>query len=113
MSKKTLKFISGLSIISFILSPQFANAQSVTAQTDLGTFGTFGAFLSAFFVWGIPITGSLAILMFIYAGFLYMTSKGDQANITSAKDIITGVVLGLVLLFTAEILLRNVIGTLR
>jgi hypothetical protein len=51
--------------------------------------------------------------MLIWAGYLYMTSQGNQDNITSAKDIITGVVLGLLLLFTAEILLKNVIGTMQ
>jgi hypothetical protein len=107
MKKHLLKFIA----IASLLAPSKAFAQ-VTVQTDFGTARNIGEFMGIFFDWAIPITGGVAVIMLIWAGYLYMTSQGNQENITSAKDIITGVVLGLLLLFGAEMLLKSVIGTI-
>ena len=107
--KISLTFAASL----ILLLPNLAFAQQIVAQTDLGSFRSIGEFLTGFFTWAIPITGALALIMFIYAGYLYMTSQGNQENITNAKDIIIGVIAGLLLLFTARILLENVIGTIR
>lgn len=110
MYKKTLKFTILAVTGAIALIQNTGLAKALEAQTDFGTFKSFGEFANEVFRWGMPTIGSLAVLMFIYAGFLYMTSKGDQANITTAKDIITATIIGLVVLFTAGILMKNVIG---
>ncbi|MEI6039894.1 MAG: pilin [Candidatus Berkelbacteria bacterium] len=79
-------------------------------DTDFGRVNNIGDYISKFFVWGLPILSGLAIAIFMYAGYLYMTSQGNQENITTAKDLMMGVVLGLLLLYTAQALLTNVIG---
>lgn len=81
--------------------------------TELGVVKNFGEFLTQLFKWGIPITAGIAVLMFMYAGYLYMTSQGDTAKINEAKEIIIGVVVGVLLLFSVGVLMTNVIGTLR
>ncbi|MEI6039955.1 MAG: hypothetical protein WCP93_01235 [Candidatus Berkelbacteria bacterium] len=92
---------------SITLAPSIAHAQ---VATDFGTVGNIGDYISQFFKWGLPILDGLAIAIFMYAGYLYMTSQGSQENITTAKDLMMGVVLGLLLLYTAQALLTNVIG---
>lgn len=87
-------------------------SQPLVAQTDLGPVTDIGSFMTKVFNWAIPITAGVAVLMLIWVGYLYMTSQGNTENITQAKEIILGVVLGVILLFTAEIILKNVIGTL-
>lgn len=86
-------------------------AQGTAVQTDIGEFSNIGGYVSALFnTWAMPIITGLAVLMFIYAGYLYMTSQGNQEQISLAKEIIIGVIAGVLLLFTAWILLNNVIG---
>ena len=110
MYKKTLQFTL-LSLASItILIQNTGLAKALTAQTPFGSFPDFNSFVNYLLGWGQPVIASIAVLMFIWAGFLYMTSKGDQANITTAKDIITGTILGLVLLFTAGVLLKIIGG---
>lgn len=110
MFKKTLQ-LTLLSIAGTVTLIQNTGlAKALSAQTPFGEFQSFGEFINGLFKWGMPTIASIAVLMFIWAGFLYMTSKGDQANITAAKDIMTATIIGLVLLFTAGVLLTGVIG---
>ncbi len=88
----------------------FGHAQAAaTVYTELGNFSTVGEYISALLAWANPIIGSLAIIMFIVAGYMYMTSQGNPDQIKHAKEIVMGVVLGLALLFLAS-LLFNTIG---
>lgn len=83
-------------------------AQAV--NTDFGTASNVGEYISKIFIKLIPAVGGLAVLMMIYAGYLYMTSQGNSEQINKAKDIILGVIFGIILLFTIEVLLKNVVG---
>ena len=40
--------------------------------------------------------GVLGVIVFIYAGFLYMTAGGDQSKIEKAKSVMTYAIVGLV-----------------
>ncbi len=76
--------------------PGFFNAGSSPSFPDL---------LSAiykFFIWTVGIA---AFFMLTVGGFLYVTSAGNNASITTAKNIITDAIIGLVAVLTAYILL--------
>ena len=45
--------------------------------------------------YSIIIIGVLGVLMFIYAGFLYLTATGDEARLTRAKDTLLYSVVGI------------------
>lgn len=83
-----------------------------TVQTDLpgGPVSNIGDYVSRLLTWVVPILGGVAVLMIIYAGYLYMTSQGNQEQIGEAKNIMIGVITGILLLFLIEILMKNVIG---
>lgn len=95
-----------------LLSRVFAQASpgATPSLDDLETSGTVPEYISRLFQLFVPIIGSLAILMAIYAGYLYMTSQGNQEQISRAKDIILGVIFGVVLLFAIRMLMNNVVG---
>jgi len=110
---KKLDYLALTLACAVILSPSFVLAQR-SVNTEFGdNIRNFGQFLSNVFTWAEPITAGIGVLMFMYAGYLYMTSQGDTGKIGEAKEIIIGVIVGLMLLFTVDILMRNVIGTLR
>lgn len=70
----------------------------------------FGQYLSKILTWLVTIVASLATLMFIYAGYIYVTSQGNPEGVSQAKDIIIGVITGIVLLFLIEIILVKTVG---
>lgn len=60
------------------------------------------------------IGGVIAVVMLIYAGFVYVTSSGDDGKIKSAKNIILYSIVGLVVIVVSRIIVAFVIDrTLR
>jgi hypothetical protein len=49
----------------------------------------------------VGVTGSFALLMFIYGGFMLLTSGGVEAKVTTGKTILKNAMIGIVLVFTA------------
>jgi hypothetical protein len=49
----------------------------------------------------IALSGALAVIMIIVAAIYYVTSMGDPGRVKRAKDILTNLVIGLVLLIGA------------
>lgn len=54
------------------------------------------------------IVGGVALIMFIYGGFVILTAAGGE-NVKKGKDIIVAAVIGLVIIFTAQLLMRFLI----
>ncbi len=61
-------------------------------------------------IWGI--SGSLALLFFIYGGFMFLISGGQSEKITKAKSIISNSLIGLVIIFTSYMIVGFVIQNL-
>jgi TRAP-type C4-dicarboxylate transport system permease small subunit len=49
----------------------------------------------------LGIVGALAVVLIIYAGFLWMTSAGNEEKISTAKKLLAGSVIGLLIIFSA------------
>lgn len=58
--------------------------------------------------WSIGIAGGITLLLIIYSGYLYTTSKGNPQKIQAAKELITAAVGGLLFLILSATLLRLV-----
>ena len=54
----------------------------------------------------LGIVGSLALLMFIYGGLMFIISSGSSEKVTKAKEIIIGAVIGLVIVFTSYMIIQ-------
>lgn len=72
-------------------------------ETDVRVI--FGRVISA----ALSIVGTLALMMFVYGGVLWMTSRGDSKQITKGKDTITWAILGLVIIFASYTLVNALI----
>ena len=59
----------------------------------------------------LVFAGIIAVALIIFAGAKYITSKGDQAKIDSAKKTITWAVVGLLIIFLSFFFV-NLISTL-
>ena len=49
----------------------------------------------------LTIVGVVFLLLMVYAGYLWMTAQGEDAQVKKATDIIKGTVIGLVLVLSA------------
>ena len=56
------------------------------------------------------IVGSLALLMFVYGGLIWMTSAGSQEKVKKGKDILLWSAVGLVVIFGAYGLTKFIIN---
>jgi hypothetical protein len=61
----------------------------------------------------LGVVGSLALVMFIYGGFVWMTARGNRDAITKGKDILVWAIIGMVVIFTSyaavSFVLKNVV----
>lgn len=67
--------------------------------------------LMQYIVW--PIFIGACILMFIYAGFMFVTSHGDPAKIKSARDAVLWAVIGVIVVifaFSAYTIIRSIVA---
>ncbi len=87
----------------------FLPVKSLAISTEIGDAANIGDYLTLLFGWLTPIIISLAVLMTVYAGYTYMTSQGNPEGVGRAKDIMIGVVVGLMLYFLMT-LIRSTIG---
>ena len=91
-----------------MLAPSVALAEAVTLINPLGETDVrviLGRVISA----ALSIVGTLALLMFVYGGVLWMTSRGDSKQVTKGKDTITWAILGLVIIFASYTLVNALI----
>lgn len=104
--KKTLL---RLLVLAAAFVPTVVSAASVALINPLGETDVrviLGRVISA----ALSIVGTLALLMFVYGGVLWMTSRGDTKQVTKGKDTITWAVLGLVIIFASYTLVNALIS---
>ena len=72
----------------------------------LQTFGNISQII-------LGLTGSLALLMFVYGGFLLVTSGGSQEKIGKGKKAITNAVIGIFIIMTSGLLIQYGLDTIQ
>ncbi len=60
----------------------------------------------------LGVVGSIALLMFIYGGFIWMTAAGASENVTKGKNILLWASIGLIIIFSSYALVKFVIDGL-
>lgn len=74
-------------------------------QVDLNAV-TLSNVLNTFYFFA----GVIAVILIVYAGFLFVTSAGDSGKVAKAKNTITAAVIGLVIIMLAFVITRFVAG---
>jgi len=60
----------------------------------------------------LGLVGSLALIMFIYGGFMFLISGGSSESVGKAKKILIAAVIGLVIVFASFLIIKFVLGTM-
>ena len=96
-----------ISVFALAWAPAIANA--VELPNPLGEESVpklIGRIISA----ALSVVGSLALLMFVYGGFLWLASRGDPKLIEKGKNTIMWATFGLAIIFGAYVLVKTVIN---
>src|SRR3989344_753455 len=129
---KTMLLIAGA--FSLMLAPALVLTATVSAQNDIigplceganldltgtdqdcasnATINDFQDTLNSIVNIISIIVGVIAVLMIIFGGFRYITSGGDAAKVTSAKNTILYGLIGLIIVALAQIIVRFVLNQL-
>lgn len=59
----------------------------------------------------LGVVGSIALLMFVYGGLIWMTSSGNPDKVKKGRDTLVWSAIGLVVIFSAYGLTRYVLAT--
>lgn len=86
-------------------------AQILGEPVNNQTLGGFIKLAEVISKWILGITGSLALLAFIYGGFVWMLSGGSSERVNKGKQIFLGAVVGLVIVFASYMIIGFVLTT--
>ncbi|MCR4313975.1 MAG: pilin [Candidatus Uhrbacteria bacterium] len=78
------------------------NTKTVTVSTIIGRL------ISTI----LGVTGSIALLMFVYGGFLWLISAGVPDRVKKGKEVMKWAVLGLVIIVGAYTIVRAIVSAL-
>lgn len=78
------------------------NTKTVTIATIIGRL------ISAI----LGITGSIALLMFVYGGFLWLISAGEADKVKKGKEVMKWAVLGIVVIVGAYAIVHAIVTAL-
>jgi hypothetical protein len=62
--------------------------------------------------WILGVVGSLALIMFIYGGFMFLISAGSSEKIGQARKILVAAVIGLLIVFASYLIIQFVLKSL-
>lgn len=109
--KITSLFLASLVfLMAFFASPALAESAIDAAKGGLKTSGASAGFaenrsltdqVSSIISAALSFLGVIFVILMIYGGFLWMTARGDEGQVTKAKDLITAAVLGLIVVVSA------------
>ncbi len=108
MGKQALKLITTSFFFLFSLIPTLVFAQdTVNLNNPLGNTqpaSLIGQIISSV----LGIVGSLALVMFIYGGLIWMTAAGNSEQISKGRNILIWATIGLVVIFSSYALVHFV-----
>lgn len=111
MSNKKIFFISlFLLIIPFIASATATGCtgDNCSLPNPLTGVDSPQVLIGKVIVAALGVVGSLALLMFIYGGFVWMTAAGNQEMVTRGRNVLIWATIGLIIIFSSYAIVRFV-----
>jgi hypothetical protein len=114
MNISTLKKVAvGALLISSAALPFAALAQNDFVSKPIAASNfTVSAFIDKLIGYAFGIILVIAVLLILYAAFLYLTSAGDEDKVKEAKNYIIYAIIGIVIAFLARAIVGVVTGLL-
>ncbi len=111
-----MRKISTAIVLFFLLAPLQTGAQGLVPCGQAGNPCTlchlFELFANIVTFVLVTIVPPVATLFLVYAGILFYTAGGDSTKITSARNVITSVIIGIVIIYGAHFLVSMILNAL-
>ncbi|MDO8669465.1 MAG: hypothetical protein Q7K65_04185 [Candidatus Buchananbacteria bacterium] len=101
----SVQVASAVSLIGEDLANRCASKEGCGLCDFIGLFVTGADIL-------VGLSGTFAILMFVYGGLVLITAYGNDSRITWGKNILTATIIGILIVFFAWTLVNVIIGAL-
>lgn len=95
--------------LMFLLIPFASHADLIN---PLGSSVTLESFIGRLIKAILGLSGSVALLMFVWGGFQYLWSGGDPKKVEKGKETLKNAVLGIVIIFFAYTFVSAIIKIL-
>jgi len=113
--KIKLAYTTLIIIVQFIILNQ--SCKAISLVESLGYCGYDGScelhhfVMVAIWVWNwiLGISGSLALLFFIYGGFTFLISGGSSERVTKGKTILINSIIGLAIIFCSYMIINFIL----
>ena len=106
MKKMIIPIAAG--VLAYAPSVALAAADTVHLINPLGE--TDPRMLAGRLISGLlSVIGTITLLMFVYAGVLWITAQGDSKKVQRGKDIMTWAILGIAVIAGAYVLVNAII----
>lgn len=99
--------------ILFLLAPNavFAQDRTVVLKNPLNT-SSIPELVANILKAAVGIVGAVALLIFVYGGFLWLTSGGEAGKVQQGKDAMKWAIVGLFVVFSSYALVSFVLSAL-
>ena len=125
-SKKILSALAIITIAAFVLTPAVAlgtssidpgeileeTGEEAGFETSESGTGQLTRMIGLIINVLLSLLGIIFLILIIYGGFLWMTSSGNEEQVSKAKRIIRDAVIGLIILLAAYAISRFVVDAL-
>jgi hypothetical protein len=120
MKKRIISIIS-IATCTLFFQTTFVDAQGLknalgnlqkTAQPAGVEQGDIGTIVGSVINAALTLVGVIFLVLMVYAGFLWMTARGEEDQINKAKKIIIGTMIGLIITVSAYAITIFVTGQL-
>ena|SRR3989338_2317120 len=105
-----MKKLSVIFLICLLFLPVFVFAQTnpCSSGNNESPITALPKCINQVYTWALGAAALLALLMIILGGYYVMTSQGNGEQATKGKEFIYSAIIGLVILFSAYLLLRTI-----
>lgn len=107
--EKKVKYIKALGY-SLLIMPASAFALAIDDAGLVTTTPSIKSIIINIINYILGFAAAIAVLLIIYGGIVYMTSSGDEKKTASAKGILSGAIIGLLIVIFALVIIKLTTG---
>lgn len=112
LKQNATKVALSASALAAAVNPAFAQGSNVPIDPPKGFFGSIGELLNKLLAFVFVIAALLVFLYLILGAFNWITSGGDKGKTENARNMITGAIIGIIVLAAAWAVLQIVLNFL-
>ena len=98
----------GSVVLPLTVSAQGGDPPAVETAGPCSDAENLGNCIVSIYRWALGVAVLLALAMIIFSGYFYMSAGGDAQKVQSAKDMFANAFIGLIILFSAVLILRTI-----